>query len=297
MATKKLGTAPKPSVFVLMPFDKQYDDIYKLGIKAAATAAGAYCERVDEQEYEGTILDRIYNQIRTADVVVADLTERNPNVFYETGYAHALGKRTILLTQDASFIPFDLKHHLHIVYGGQIATLKERLKKRIKSLLETPEQRPHSDASVLVPHFEGEEIATNKIITVNIDDYNFQLGWNFHVGLHNPTSRTIEVGNTEHSLVFPKSLGTPLYRNDTSYTKIARELYMCSFQPSFGREVLPDGWITRSVELIGPGLVSPGVIREDRESRMRRVNKINRLAIRRYTLDGMTEMPFTVLIE
>ncbi len=56
-------TTPKIFVFVLMPFDTKFDDIYELGIKAACSDAGAYCERVDEQIFEESILNRIYNQI------------------------------------------------------------------------------------------------------------------------------------------------------------------------------------------------------------------------------------------
>ena|ERR1035437_7115482 len=91
-------TTPKPFVFVLMPFDSSFDDIYKLGIKAACHDAGAYCERVDEQILDESMLERIYNQIYKADIIVADMTGKNPNVFYEAGYAHALGKSTILMT-------------------------------------------------------------------------------------------------------------------------------------------------------------------------------------------------------
>ncbi|MCW5852783.1 MAG: hypothetical protein KIT87_22115 [Anaerolineae bacterium] len=113
------NTAPKLFVFVLMPFRDDFDDIYHAGIKQACKDVGAYCERVDEQTYEGTITQRIYNQIAKADIIVSDMTGRNPNVFYETGYAHALNKRVILLTQKADDIPFDLKDYPHIVYEGK----------------------------------------------------------------------------------------------------------------------------------------------------------------------------------
>ena len=99
-------TLPKPFVFVLMPFDSTFDDIYKFGIKGAADDIGAYAERVDEQNFTEGILDRIFNQISKADVIVADMTGKNPNVFYEVGYAHALGKITLLLTQNTDDIPF-----------------------------------------------------------------------------------------------------------------------------------------------------------------------------------------------
>src|SRR5256885_5608136 len=64
---------PKPFVFVLMPFDSSFDDIYKFGIKGAADDVGAYAERVDEQLFVDGILDRIFNQISKADVIVADM--------------------------------------------------------------------------------------------------------------------------------------------------------------------------------------------------------------------------------
>lgn len=105
-----MATTPKPFCFVLMPFEPSFSDVYEIGIKETCTTAGAYCERVDEQIFDGRILDRIYNQISKADFIIADMTGRNANVFYEVGYAHALGKRTILLTQKSDDIPFDLKH-------------------------------------------------------------------------------------------------------------------------------------------------------------------------------------------
>ncbi len=56
------------------------------------------------------------------------MTGRNPNVFYATGYAHAIGKRVILLTQEEADIPFDLKQYQHVIYGNSIVGLKDRLK-------------------------------------------------------------------------------------------------------------------------------------------------------------------------
>jgi hypothetical protein len=121
----------KPFVFVLMPFSPTFDDIYRYGIKKACEDQGCYCERVDEQMFDGSILDRIYNQIVKADVIIADMTGRNANVFYETGYAHALNKRVILLTQSENDIPFDLKHYSHLVYSGKISNLADQLAPKI----------------------------------------------------------------------------------------------------------------------------------------------------------------------
>ncbi len=119
-------------VFVLMPFDKDFDDIYKLGIKAACKELNLYCERVDEQIFSENILERVYNQILKADIIISDMSRKNPNVFYETGYAHACDKRVILLTNNSDDIPFDLKQLSHIIYGNSISFLKEELSKKLE---------------------------------------------------------------------------------------------------------------------------------------------------------------------
>lgn len=142
-------TRPKPFVFVLMPFAPEFDDVYSIGIKDACKKAGAYCERLDEQIFRENMLERIYNQIAKADLIVADMTGRNPNVFYEVGYAHALGKTVILLTRDGVDIPFDLKHHYHLVYEGSITKLKEELQKRIRYHISHPEFAAGADAGEL----------------------------------------------------------------------------------------------------------------------------------------------------
>ena len=123
-----------------MPFDPGFDDIYKLGIKATCEELDSYCERVDEQIFQGSILDRILNQISKADVVIADMSGRNPNVFFEVGYAKALDKKLILLTSSVEDIPFDLKHYTHIVYDSSIIRLKEDLSKNLQYYFANPDK-------------------------------------------------------------------------------------------------------------------------------------------------------------
>ncbi len=136
------STLPKPFAFVLMPFSKEFDDVYKLGIKPACENAGAYAERVDEQIYQDSILQRIYNQIAKADIVISDMTGRNPNVFYETGYAHALGKQVILLTSHSEDKPFDVEHYPHIIYEGRITDLIKDLERHVNWAIEKKEVGP-----------------------------------------------------------------------------------------------------------------------------------------------------------
>jgi hypothetical protein len=120
---------PEDELFaiVLMPFAASFNDVYRLGIKETASTLGIRCERVDEQIYAEGILDRIYRQIEAADIVIADMSGQNANVFYEVGYAHAKDKLCLLLTDNADDIPFNLKHRRHIVYGSSIETLRSKL--------------------------------------------------------------------------------------------------------------------------------------------------------------------------
>ncbi|HEX8737876.1 MAG TPA: hypothetical protein VF721_21270 [Pyrinomonadaceae bacterium] len=163
MANSKT-TSPKPFCFVLMPFSEEFDDVYRIGIKEACDKAGAYCERVDEQIFSERILDRVYNQIAKADLIVADMSGRNPNVFYEVGYAHALGKLTILLTKNADDIPFDLKHFTHIVYGTKVSVLRDELEKRVKYFIENPPTKL-SDTKIGLELFLGNvNLASGKAV-------------------------------------------------------------------------------------------------------------------------------------
>lgn len=66
-----------------MPFNAAFKDIYTFGIKGAADDVGAYAERLDEQLFTEGMLDRIFNQISKADVIVADMTGRTANVFLQ----------------------------------------------------------------------------------------------------------------------------------------------------------------------------------------------------------------------
>jgi hypothetical protein len=101
-------------------------------------------------------LERIYRQIDLADIIIADMTGQNPNVFYEVGYAHAKGKMCILLTSNADDIPFDLKHHRHIVYGDSINSLREKILEELKWAKGEIENIKKSRIKVTIKKSEGE---------------------------------------------------------------------------------------------------------------------------------------------
>lgn len=95
--------------FVLMPFADQFQPLYDDHIRPTIEKAGLRCERADEIRGTSAITWDIWERVNRARFLVADLTNQNPNVFYELGLAHALGKDVILLTQSMEFVPFDLK--------------------------------------------------------------------------------------------------------------------------------------------------------------------------------------------
>jgi len=167
--------------FVLIPFDKAFDDVYKLGIKETANNLDIIAERVDEQIFREGILERIYRQIEVADIIVADMTGQNANVFYEVGYAHAKGKLCILLTKNADDIPFDLKHHRHIVYGASIGNLREQFTEEMAWVKAQIDTIRSSRIKVNLKDASGSLEKTKYVARGTVD---------FKVDLHNETANT-----------------------------------------------------------------------------------------------------------
>ena len=102
-------------VSVMMPFDAGFTPVYQ-SIKAAASAVGMECSRADDIWEESVVVQDIFNLIFRSKIVVVDFTGKNPNVMYETGIAHTLGKTVVPLTQVVDHIPFDLRHHRALTY-------------------------------------------------------------------------------------------------------------------------------------------------------------------------------------
>ena len=113
-----------PYVFVLMPFDEDFNDIYELFVKAEMKRAGFSVDRADDIESQQNILRDILERIDKSDLIVADLTNSNPNVFYELGLAHALKKPVILITQSVDDVPFDLKSYRLLEYSTHFSKIE-----------------------------------------------------------------------------------------------------------------------------------------------------------------------------
>lgn len=143
--TEKVGVLSEDTCFVMMPFANPigvyYQSIYEVAIKKA----GLTPVRADADIFgTGKIIDQVWRGIKNAKVLVAELTKRNPNVFYELGLAHALNKPVVLVSSNEEDVPFDLQHIRVIYYDVNDpfwgAKLIEKVAENILSALENPEE-------------------------------------------------------------------------------------------------------------------------------------------------------------
>ncbi|MBD3340649.1 MAG: hypothetical protein GF353_16195 [Candidatus Lokiarchaeota archaeon] len=135
--------------FVIMSFDKEFDDVYdciKESIKTSIPGKEVNCFRLDEIKTAGKISDDLLKSIQESVICIADLTSNNPNVMWEVGYAMALKKPLVTISQDIKNLPFDLKDWRTIKYcrDSLSKTLKPILPKAFKDTLGTYEVRRDS---------------------------------------------------------------------------------------------------------------------------------------------------------
>lgn len=146
---KKLGRAASVSTgdscFVMQPFAAPLGDYYERIYKPAIEKAGLTPVRADADIFgTGKIMDQVWNGINAAKVLVAELTSRNPNVFYELGLSHALRKPVVLVSSREDDVPFDLQHIRVIYYDVNDpfwgTKLIEKVAENILSALNNPEE-------------------------------------------------------------------------------------------------------------------------------------------------------------
>jgi hypothetical protein len=104
-------------IFYLCPFSEPFDSVYTDHVRPIVGSSGFTIERADEIYGTQPIIEDIWESINSAELIIADVTNRNPNVMYEIGMAHTVGKPVVIITQSLDDVPFDLKHHRCIVYS------------------------------------------------------------------------------------------------------------------------------------------------------------------------------------
>jgi hypothetical protein len=121
---------------VMMPLAAEFTPVHK-AIRRACKTAGLRCLRADSIWEESTIIQDIFNLIFRAQVVVVDFTGKNPNVMYETGIAHTLGKHVVPISQSMADVPFDVNHHRILKYLANeegLSKLEAKLAARLRQV-------------------------------------------------------------------------------------------------------------------------------------------------------------------
>lgn len=124
-------------VFVLTPFLEAEDKVFR-SIKLICDGLGLKCVRGDERFVPGDVLPHIIRLLLRSSIIIANVGGRNPNVFYELGIAHTIGKTTILLSETIEEVPFDIKTKRVITYHNNF-TLEKRVRSALANSLGIPE--------------------------------------------------------------------------------------------------------------------------------------------------------------
>jgi hypothetical protein len=147
-STSSIKDVQRGYAFIAMPMDEddpQLVDVLE-AIQESASSCKIEAERVDEVETNDRITDRILESIAKAEFVIVDLTKERPNVFFEAGFAHGLGKIPIYLARQGTPIHFDLKDY-PIIKFRNMRELKEKLAKRFLGLSKQPKKPDFGNSS------------------------------------------------------------------------------------------------------------------------------------------------------
>lgn len=163
---KPKAKSAKDVCFVIQPFGGWNDEYHTEIFCKAIEGAGLEPKRADDLFRSSNIVHDIWHLVTTSRLLLADLTGKNPNVFYELGLAHAARKPVLLVTQSIDDVPFDLRALRIITYDvehpawGQL--LRANITNGLKETLESPER------SVL-PTFLTQE-PTDGVPTMSADE-------------------------------------------------------------------------------------------------------------------------------
>jgi hypothetical protein len=123
-------------IAVMMPFSREFTETY-LEIRKACEAVGLRCERADTIWEESAVIQDVFNLIYRSTAIIVDLSGRNPNVMYECGIAHTLGRPVIPISRNTESLPFDLAHHRVLSYlpdAAGFAQMRAALESRLHSV-------------------------------------------------------------------------------------------------------------------------------------------------------------------
>lgn len=125
------------TAFVIMEFSPPFENLFNEVIRPVADECGFKAEKADDVAGPGLIIADIVRRIQEADIVIADVTPTNANVYYEIGYAHAIGKPTVILAEKGKQLPFDLSGFRTLFYENSIAgksQIEKGLRRHIQAI-------------------------------------------------------------------------------------------------------------------------------------------------------------------
>ena len=124
------------NIFVIMPFKDAYDPLYREIIQKACTDRRLPVTRGDQILKHGNIPHQILKMIQEAFFIIAEISEDNPNVFYEVGYGHALNKPIIAIADRKRVLPFDVSGERTIFYDTSKAGWENRLRSDLGDMID-----------------------------------------------------------------------------------------------------------------------------------------------------------------
>ncbi len=215
-----------------MPFLPELEDLWEYGIKEKAVSMGWSCVRGDSISAPGFIVSQIHGQIWEADVVLGDMTGANPNVFYEVGYAVALGKPAVLVARsEGELTAFDTQGFRHHFHGNRIDRMKDILGEVLPEMYAELYEPQIKNSEVLYawpsdefpePEFKwtgneksidargGQEIVDTSALGPIMRVVNTHKYWNWHTGqsimrLGPSRRKTLSIGDRVHLIMEVKA--------------------------------------------------------------------------------------------
>lgn len=144
----------KKKCFVIMPFsstktcsEDEWSEVFERVIKPAVEKSGFNYECCRAKLCSGSIIEHILDNLNRSDLVIADITDRNPNVLYELGVRHTLGGATVVIAQNKKDVPFDLLPYFVINYGWKTEKERDKFKTTIKEAIEFFDINPDKTGS------------------------------------------------------------------------------------------------------------------------------------------------------
>jgi CheY-like chemotaxis protein len=134
LCNRLLRMRERQFVFVAMPFSGRLDALYKAAIVPAIQELGYQCVRMDEVAHNRESYVELVEHLKTSKLVICLADDANPNVYYEVGYAHSMGKEVLIVAENVDDLRFDVRGRHAIAYGKNPKSVRTKLVERIHKM-------------------------------------------------------------------------------------------------------------------------------------------------------------------